>query len=66
CGLCKNIAPDFFEYIKNVNSYFVIRQPQTKNEIELLRGTTSFCNSDAIRETSIPELEPILLGERKN
>ncbi|MGO9481738.1 MAG: ferredoxin [Candidatus Kryptoniota bacterium] len=66
CGLCKTIAPDFFDYVENVRSYFVIRQPETKHEHEFLRDASSVCIRDAIHETSIPNLASIMRGERNN
>ena len=50
CGLCKSIAPDFFYYIEYAYSYFIVRQPRSESEVELLRDTLSFCMLDAIRE----------------
>ncbi len=66
CGICKSIARGFFDNEEYVRPYLTICQPQTKDEVELLRDISSFCTNNAIREASIPELEPILLGKRKN
>jgi ferredoxin len=51
CGLCKRVAPDFFDCIEFAYSYFMVRQPQTTREVELLRSASSLCALDAICET---------------
>lgn len=52
CGLCKNIAPEFFDCVEYAYSYFLTRQPVTEPEIQLLRDAASICTVDAIRETA--------------
>ncbi len=51
CGLCKSIAPEFFDCIDYAYSYFLVRQPRTEQEVILLRDASSFCVLDAICET---------------
>jgi len=52
CGLCKSIAPEFFDCVDYAYSYFLTRQPRTQSEINLLKDAASFCVLDAIRETA--------------
>ena len=51
CGLCKNVAPDFFDCVEYAYSYFLTRQPVNESEIFLLRDAAAVCTVDAIRET---------------
>ena len=51
CGLCKNVAPDFFDCVEYAYSYFLTRQPTDESEILLLRDAAAVCTVDAIRET---------------
>ncbi len=51
CGLCKNIAPDFFDYVDYAYYYYVSRQPVTESEVNLIREAAAVCTLDAIRET---------------
>jgi len=50
CGLCKNIAPDFFDYVEYAYYYFITRQPENEFEIALMREAASVCTLDAIIE----------------
>ncbi len=52
CGLCKNIAPDFFDCVEYAYSYFLTRQPANEPEVLLLRDAAAVCTVDAIRETA--------------
>ncbi len=52
CGLCKHIAPDFFDYVDYAYYYFVSRQPRTELEVSLLRDVAAMCTVDAVRETT--------------
>ncbi len=54
CGLCKNIAPDFFDCVEYAYSYYLTRQPLNEFEILLLRDAAAVCTVDAIRETVKP------------
>ena len=51
CGLCKNVAPDFFDCVEYAYSYFLTRQPSNEYEVMLLREAATVCTVDAIRET---------------
>ncbi len=50
CGVCKAMAPDFFDFIEYGYSYFLKRQPVTEAEVLLLRDVADQCTLDAIRE----------------
>lgn len=54
CGLCRSIAPDFFDYVEYAYSYFLTRQPQSQSQVDLLREVSSLCVVDALRETTKP------------
>ena len=51
-GLCRNLAPDFFDYVEYAYSYFITHQPRTESEVALLRDAQELCVLDAIRETA--------------
>ncbi len=52
CGLCKNIAPGFFDYVDYAYYYYITRQPRTESEVALLRDAAAVCTVEAIRETT--------------
>jgi len=54
CGLCKSIAPNFFDCVEYAYPCFIIRQPRTKYEVELLRHASDLRVLDAIRQTANP------------
>ncbi len=54
CGLCKSIAPDFFDCVEYAYYYFVTRQPESQSDVDLLRDASSLCVVDALRESSRP------------
>ena len=51
CGVCKSMAPDFFDFSEYAYYYFLVRQPQNELEISLLRDVAAVCTVDAICET---------------
>ena len=51
CGLCKNIAPDFFDCVDYAYLYYLTRQPSSEFEVLMLRDAAAVCTVDAIRET---------------
>ena len=54
CGLCKNIAPDFFDFVDYAYYYYMSRQPVTESEVALIREAAAICTVDAIREITKP------------
>ena len=66
CGVCKAMAPGFFQHECSNSPYFIRQQPRTRHEVNLLREISSRCPQEALRETSIPELESIRLGLWRN
>jgi ferredoxin len=51
CGLCRNVAPEFFDCVDYAYSYFLTRQPASESEVLLLRDVAAICTVDALRET---------------
>jgi ferredoxin len=49
CAYCASIAPDNFDFEKSTNTYFVARQPLTREEEEALLEALDDCPVDAIR-----------------
>jgi ferredoxin len=49
CAYCAAIAPEYFDYEKSTNQYFVCRQPRTPTEEEILREASDDCPLDAIQ-----------------
>ncbi len=49
CAYCASVAPDNFDFEKATNTYFVSRQPATKEEEECLLEAMDDCPVDAIR-----------------
>ncbi len=54
CGLCKNIAPDFFDFVDYAYYYYMSRQPVTESEVALIREAAAICTVDAICEITKP------------
>jgi ferredoxin len=54
CAYCASVAPDHFEYEKSTNTYYVIRQPRTPDEHELVWEALDACPLDAIDRTPEP------------
>ena len=52
CAYCGMVAPENFDFDKETNTYFVARQPQTKDEFELVHEALEDCPVDAIRKSS--------------
>ncbi len=55
CGLCRNIAPEFFDYVEYSYTYFLTHQPKTEREANVLRDIADHCPVDALREVGAPE-----------
>jgi len=52
CGICKDVAPGFFDCVEYAYSYSIVRQPQTRYEVGLLKHASDLCVLDAIRQTA--------------
>lgn len=50
CGVCKSMAPDFFDCVEYAYYYFITHQPTNNSEIELLRDVADYCTVNAIHE----------------
>jgi ferredoxin len=48
CAYCASIAPENFDFEKGSNTYFVARQPETKEEEEMMLEALEDCPVDAI------------------
>ena len=48
CAYCGGVAPENFDFDKPSNTYFVVRQPETDEEIELVSEALDDCPVDAI------------------
>lgn len=48
CAYCGGVAPDSFAFDKPSNTYFIVRQPETDEEIELVLEAIADCPVDAI------------------
>jgi len=48
CAYCASIAPDLFDFEKESNTYFVVRQPRSAEEEEYMREAAEDCPVDAI------------------
>ncbi len=48
CGLCREIAPEFFGTISDTDTSYVRKQPTGDNEIELCVEALESCPVDAI------------------
>ena len=49
CAYCASVAPDNFDYDKETNTYYVLKQPETLEEEEFLQEAMEDCPVDAIR-----------------
>lgn len=49
CAYCASVAPDNFDFEKKTNTYFVARQPGTRDEEDMVREALDDCPVDAIR-----------------
>jgi ferredoxin len=49
CAYCASVAPENFDFEKGSNTYFVARQPQTREEEEFINEAMDDCPVDAIR-----------------
>ncbi|MGC8654377.1 MAG: ferredoxin [Candidatus Kryptoniota bacterium] len=52
CGVCKSMAPDYFDCVEYAHYYIIGRQPITESEIELFRDVADYCTVNAIREVN--------------
>lgn len=50
CAYCASVAPENFDFDKVTNTYFVMRQPDSGEELEFVREAMEDCPVDAIRE----------------
>ncbi len=48
CAYCAGVAPETFDFDKPSNTYFVGRQPETDEEIEVVLEAMEDCPVDAI------------------
>jgi ferredoxin len=48
CAYCASVAPEFFEYERQTNTYYVVRQPQSQGEHEIVAEAIDACPLDAI------------------
>jgi len=48
CGVCGSEAPDFFGFVDNSYESHVLRQPETDDEMDVVRGALEVCCVDAI------------------
>jgi ferredoxin len=48
CGLCRTIAGDLFDYTEGGEYYYLVRQPRTEAEEDLLREAIELCTMNAI------------------
>lgn len=49
CAYCASVAPNNFDFERGSNTYFVVRQPENREEEEYLREAAEDCPVDAIR-----------------
>ena len=48
CAYCGGVAPENFDFDRSSNTYFIGRQPETDEEIELVLEAMEDCPVDAI------------------
>ena len=48
CAYCGMVAPENFDFDKPTNTYYIARQPQTPDEVELVGEAMEDCPVDAI------------------
>lgn len=53
-GVRKHMTLDFPDSLERTDSYSIIRQPQTKHQIEILRNGGLFCVLDPVLKTLNP------------
>ncbi len=49
CAYCASVAPENFDFEKESNTYFVARQPVSKEEEEIILEAKEDCPVDAIQ-----------------
>ena len=49
CAYCASVAPDNFDFEKQSNTYYVARQPASKEEEEVFLEAKEDCPVDAIQ-----------------
>jgi ferredoxin len=54
CAYCASVAPENFDFDKGSNTYFVSRQPQTREEEDFIMEAMEDCPVDAIRSSEGP------------
>ena len=52
CAYCASVAPENFDFDKPTNSYYVSKQPENSDELELVEEAVSDCPIDAIQTES--------------
>lgn len=50
CGLCNDIAPDFFDVDAESERAYIYRQPRTKQEVRACLEAMEFCPVGAIHD----------------
>ena len=53
CAYCAGVAPENFDFDKPSNTYFIGRQPETDEEIELVLEAMEDCPVDAITSVAV-------------
>lgn len=56
CAYCASVAPENFEYDRERNRYYIIRQPLTPVEEDCVREAAEDCPVDAIQKAGIAAL----------
>ena len=56
CAYCASVAPENFEYDRERNRYYIVRQPLTPDEEESVREAAEDCPVDAIQKAGIAAL----------
>lgn len=53
CGLCREIAPEFFGCVEGTDNSFVKKQPNAQNELDLCEEALESCPVSAIGNDGI-------------
>ena len=64
CAYCASVAPDYFEYDKETNKYYVCRQPRSRSEEDAVREAKDDCPLDAI--SAGERLVPAAVQEKRH
>ena len=49
CAYCASVAPENFDYEKSTNTYYIVKQPRSKEEEDFVMEAMDDCPVDAIR-----------------